>query len=65
VFAEYLDERYTSHMSVDRQYELIREQLTWIGVMAAEIRSKLTTVIEISAAALSIMDAAGRQKGGD
>jgi hypothetical protein len=65
VFAEYVDESYTAHMSVDEQYDLIREQLTWLGVMAAEIRSKLRTVIEISEAAISFLDTAGPQKGGE
>jgi hypothetical protein len=65
VFSEYIDEKYAAHLSPDEQYELIEEQLTWIGVMAAEIRSKLKVIIEISEAALSVMGAAGRRDGGD
>jgi hypothetical protein len=65
VFSGYVDDRRASDMSPDEQYELIRRQLTWIGVIAAEIRSKLTKVIEISEAALSLMGVEGRPEGGD
>lgn len=64
VFAEYIDGTLTSHMSDDEQYVLVREQLTWIAVMAAEIRSKLRTVIEISESALSYMDTIRPENGG-
>jgi hypothetical protein len=64
VFAEYFDETHASHLTVDEQYELIREQLSWIGIMAAEVRSKLTTVIEISEAALARMGSADRRERG-
>jgi hypothetical protein len=65
VFADFIDDSRTSHLSPGEQYELIREQLTWIGVMAAEIRSKLRIVIEISETALALMDIAGRQTSGN
>lgn len=65
VFAGHVDDGYVPKISVDEQYDLVRKQLTWIAVIAAEIRSKLTKVIEISEAALSRMGIAGRPEGGE
>jgi len=62
VFAEYVDEKRASRMSVAEQYDMIKEQLVWIGAMAAEISSKLKIVIEISEAALTMMETAGPEK---
>lgn len=54
VFDAYLDPRRNAAMSADQQYTLVSEQLAWVGVMAAEIHSKLTIVIEIIEAALEL-----------
>lgn len=56
LFAEYVDDPYFSDMSVESQYELIYNQLAWLGVMEAEVRSKLAIVMEMVDATLSFME---------
>lgn len=56
VFSEYIDDKSFSEMSVESQYELVKNRLSWLEVLTAEICSKLTKLMEIGEAALSFME---------
>lgn len=59
VFSEFMNRKDIQNRSVAEQYQLIRDQLTWIDMIAADVRAKLTKVIEIGEAASEMPEPPG------